>query len=608
MRHLRLDYKLLEASAHGRKASIGLRASHNAITAIGAALILQSWWIPLVWYAIGMAAIHVDAHLGARFLAAETSKRRGAGIAFFGSSVFSAMVYSSMAALLALYGGPEGRLAAAFMTMSTFIGLIMHLAETSALMLVMAAPSAIVLGSLPVLPSPAENASPMLAACGLVLIFGTFASYLLRSGANQVALINKFKQATLEAQAGRAEADERRAEAEAANKAKSEFLANMSHELRTPLNVVIGYAEILHEDLSSNGHATMAQDAAKVHAAARSLLGHVDHLLDLSRIDAGRMDLEITDIDPAKLISACAEARRADAAHKGLSLNVTIAPQIGVARTDGAKLAQCVDSILSNAVKFTEQGGVDVIGVRVRQQGGEWLHVTIADTGIGMQASEVESLFSPFHQVDSSATRAYGGLGLGLALTRKLAELLGGDVTVTSEPGRGTTVSLCLPMQLASSEAEEAPKTESAPARAGGCDVLVIDDDAATREIVRRAAARIGFSVEGAGAGREGLDMARACTPSLIVLDIGLPDMDGWQVMAKLRAQPQLKDIPVIVLTAIAERSRAMDEGAAFYLKKPADRDALAAAMMRYARGGDAGAAHAAAADPISQQRATDAA
>ncbi|MGE3248882.1 MAG: ATP-binding protein [Hyphomonadaceae bacterium] len=577
MSQWRLDYSLLEASAKGRQASVRLRATHNAVTALGAGLILGNLWVAALWYAAGMSAIIFDVRMGQRFLTATPEQRRARGACFFGSSIFSASLYSSMALALAIFGGVEGRLAAAFMTMSTFIGLMTHLAETSALMLVMAAPSAIVLTSVPLLPGIETANHPALATIGLLLIFGTFVSYLLRSGANTVAMIKRLKDAHAESEVRREEAETRRKEAEAADRAKSEFLANMSHELRTPLNAVIGYAEILQEDLDATGDARMAGDALRIQTQGRHLLGLIDNVLDLSNIDSGRMALDLAEADIAALVRAAAEKHRAALTAKNVALTIQINPSIGVARTDSAKLKQCLDHLLENAAKFTHQGNVTVSVDRRREGARTRLVIAVADTGIGMSADVVAALFRAFGQGDSSATRKFGGLGLGLAVTRKMLALIGGDISATSTAGEGSTFIISLPLDVE-------PDTLDHAEEKGPCDVLVIDDDPAARELVRRAGARVSLTVYGATRGAEGLARALSAAPSVIVLDIGLPDMDGWTVLRRLRETPAHQHTPVIVLTAIAERAQAMEAGAAFYLKKPAERDELIAALARFAR------------------------
>lgn len=369
-----------------------------------------------------------------------------------------------------------------------------------------------------------------------------------------------------------------RVQAEEANAAKSAFLANMSHELRTPLNAVIGYAEILAEDLRAEERDEAAGDAERIRAAARHLLALINEVLDLSKIEAGRMELHVADVDGDELVREAAEAVELAARAKGVAVVVEIAPTLRHLRTDGVKLRQCVLNLLSNAVKFTQTG---TVRLRARVEGG-LARIEVEDTGIGMNPEQLKRLFQPFMQADSDTSARFGGTGLGLAITRRLAMLMGGDVTVRSAPGVGSVFELTIAARLGELAGDDTHKVTSVDGRY----VLVIEDGADSRDIVARAATMLGLQVFGVARGYEGLSQARAHPPAAIVLDIGLPDGSGWSILSALKADPATRDLPVIVYSIEDDRRTSLQLGACEHLVKPVDRATLAAAIARFARGG----------------------
>ncbi len=375
-------------------------------------------------------------------------------------------------------------------------------------------------------------------------------------------------------------------EAQAANIAKSQFLAGMSHELRTPLNAIIGYAEMLQEDAEDKGDSPAAQDLSRILAAARHLLTLINEILDLSKIEAGRLDVSPAHFDAGELLEDLLETVRplAEQNRNTLSLACDVPPN--VAHTDATRLRQCVLNLLSNACKFTKDGKIDV-SVSLRDHHGvSQIFVTVADTGIGMSDDHMSRLFQPFVQADASITRQYGGTGLGLTITRRLAQLLGGDVSVESALGQGATFTLHVPALFQDAAAARgAAAPIDAPQGAPDAPlVVVIEDEADARELVARALTRAGFAVQGVGGGDAGLTLARAKSPALVLLDIFLPDRSGWRVLQSLKQDPKTRDIPVIVLSVNEDRAHALALGAAEHMIKPADRDVLAATVMRYAR------------------------
>ncbi|MFT3729392.1 MAG: ATP-binding protein [Terricaulis sp.] len=374
--------------------------------------------------------------------------------------------------------------------------------------------------------------------------------------------------------------------AESANLAKSQFLANMSHELRTPLNAIIGYAEMLSEDAEDNADEMTVQDLNRILVAAKHLLSLINEILDLSKIEAGRMDVAPTTFDPHDMLEELLETVRPLGEQNGNTLS--LAERLGETdiRTDALKLRQCVMNLLSNACKFTKDGEVDVGAERRMHNGVAQIFITVRDTGIGMSREHLSRLFQPFVQADPSITQRYGGTGLGLTITRRLAQLLGGDVAVESVLGEGAAFTLHIPVDFAdaakalgaAAEIDEVQGAKDAPL------VIVIEDEPDARELAARALTRAGFAVQGVGGGEAGLALARAKSPALVLLDIFLPDRSGWRVLQSLKHDPKTQDIPVVVLSVNEDRGHALSLGAAEHIVKPVDRDVLAATVMRFAR------------------------
>ena len=396
-----------------------------------------------------------------------------------------------------------------------------------------------------------------------------------------------------------------RHEADAANLAKSQFLANMSHELRTPLNAIIGYAEMLQEDAQDNGDDTAVQDLNRILTAAKHLLALIGEILDLSKIEAGRMEAVAAKFDPIEMLEELMETVRPIASGNNNEMTLTGSPLSGDANTDAMKLRQCVLNLLSNAAKFTKSGKIDISFDRKLYNGVEQIFITVRDNGIGMSKEHVSRLFQPFVQADPSITQQYGGTGLGLTITRRLAQLLGGDVTVKSALGEGSAFTLHVPVDLAdaSTALGAAAKVDDIQGNEDAPLVIVIEDEADARELAARALTRAGFAVQGVGGGEAGLALARAKSPALVLLDIFLPDRSGWRVLQSLKHDPKTQDIPVVVLSVNEDRAHALSLGAAEHIVKPADRDMLAATVMRYARKRPAlGAAVTATASPAAQK------
>ncbi|WP_018868835.1 response regulator [Thioalkalivibrio sp. ALgr3] len=371
--------------------------------------------------------------------------------------------------------------------------------------------------------------------------------------------------------------------AEAANQAKSAFLANMSHELRTPLNAIIGYAEILSEEAGDAGVGELAGDADKIISAGRHLLSLINDILDISKIEAGRMDLYLEDFGLAPEIDQVLATVRPLVESRGNELRLENGTRHETIHADLTKLRQILFNLLSNAAKFTEHGEIRLT-VRDGEDGA--LEFEIRDTGIGITEEQLARLFQPFTQADASTTRKYGGTGLGLSLSRHFARMMGGDIDVSSEPGEGSTFVVRLPLQ---GEAPDAGRDASgsaavAPPSARSCrpgHVLVIDDDASVRDLIRRSLATEGYEVTLATGGEEGLRLAREQRPDLITLDVMMPAMDGWAVMTALKNDPDTRDIPVIMLSMLRDRDMGFMLGAADYVTKPVERHYLLEAVGR---------------------------
>jgi PAS domain S-box-containing protein len=378
-------------------------------------------------------------------------------------------------------------------------------------------------------------------------------------------------------------------QAEEANRTKSKFLANMSHELRTPLNAVIGITEMLKEDAEDLGQDDFLEPLDRIHRAGNHLLHLINEILDLSKIEAGRLELHLEEVAVGALIQDVATTAEALAARNGNRLKVGCPADVGTMQTEPMRVRQIILNLLSNACKFTENGEVTLI---VERDGpdGAWFTFTVADTGIGMTAEQMAKVFEEFSQADSSTTRRYGGTGLGLAISRRLCHLLGGTITVDSTPGVGSTFTVRLPA-AAPQSAAVAPCVPAEPTifasgpRATG-KILVIDDEQTVRDLMRRFLAREGFDVVTAHDGEEGLALARQLHPALITLDVLMPGLDGWSVLQAIKADPELAEIPVVMLTIVDEKNKGYALGASEYVTKPIDRERLRALLARFCEPG----------------------
>ncbi len=376
--------------------------------------------------------------------------------------------------------------------------------------------------------------------------------------------------------------------AESANYRKSEFLATMSHELRTPLNAVIGYGEMLDEEPGAVAE-EFRPDVRKIVGSGRHLLTLINDILDLSKLEAGKVELVAETFDVAKLIDDVVSTVEPLVKKNGNALAVRVDPAAGAMHTDKTRVRQVLFNLLSNACKFTKQGTIGLEVSRIRLDAGDRLSIDVADSGIGMKPAVLAELFAPFRQADASISKDFGGTGLGLSITRKLCRLMGGDVSVASEFGKGSTFSVDLPTTLpAPTEATTEPDTDdgaelvtAGDPNGGAPTVLVIDDDPVVRDLMRRQLSKEGYVVVTATTGEEGLRVARESRPDAVTLDVLLPGMDGWEVLSQFKADPHLADVPVIMLTMLDDSNMGFALGATDYLSKPIDRAQLARLLAK---------------------------
>ncbi len=383
------------------------------------------------------------------------------------------------------------------------------------------------------------------------------------------------------------EIEEKGQEIALANQHKSEFLANMSHELRTPLNAILSYSQLVQEELEDAGIEEYAADLQKIHAAGRHLLDLINEILDLSKIEAGKMTLYLETFDVASLVRDAVVLVQPLVEKNGNLLRVECPADIGTMHADLTKVRQTLFNLLSNASKFTEHGTIFLTVKREAVGGAPWITMSVEDTGIGMTPAQIGKLFTAFTQADASTTRRYGGTGLGLAISRHFCQMMGGDISVESELGRGSTFTVRLPVYVEDPIDTPAALPQSGRRNSpdGRPTVLVIDDDATVHDLMTRFLAPDGYHIVGASSGEEGIRLARELHPTAITLDVLMPGEDGWSVLSALKSDPDLANIPVIMITIMDERPMGYALGAAEYLSKPIDRDRLVSVLARLVRG-----------------------
>jgi signal transduction histidine kinase/CheY-like chemotaxis protein len=369
-----------------------------------------------------------------------------------------------------------------------------------------------------------------------------------------------------------------RDEAVRASQTKSDFLASMSHELRTPLNAIIGYSEMLLEESDELLRPELRPDLEKIRGAGKHLLTLINDILDLSKIEAGKMNVFVESFDVVTLLADVRATIEPLVAKNGNTFEVRCGADLGTLHSDQTKVRQILFNLLSNAAKFTRMGRVTLAATRPTRGDGERLEFEVSDTGIGMTPEQVVGLFKPFSQADASTTRYFGGTGLGLAITQHFCRMLGGDVTVESEYGKGSTFTITLPVVCP--EAVPEVPLPAAEQSANGT-VLVVDDERAARDVLGSALTQEGYRVVTATGGQDGLRLARHEKPDAIILDVIMPDLDGWAVLRSLKADADLCKIPVILVTVLGDRDMGIALGAAEHLTKPVDPKELLRLLAR---------------------------
>ncbi|MBI3417748.1 MAG: response regulator, partial [Verrucomicrobia bacterium] len=371
----------------------------------------------------------------------------------------------------------------------------------------------------------------------------------------------------------------------AATQAKSSFLASMSHELRTPLTAIIGFSEMLLADAESTGQKQQAEDLLRINDSAKHLLGLINDILDLSKIEAQKMDLHIESFEVATLLRDVASTMQQLVSKRANTLKIEGAESAGVMKADLVKVRQSLFNLLSNANKFTDHGTIWLTVAREHADGGDRLVFRVRDTGIGMTPEQMGRLFKAFTQADSSTARKFGGTGLGLAITKHFCEMMGGSIRVESEPGKGSTFIIELPAEVTKAKRAEAHRESKGDTAllAGAPRILVIDDDPNVHRLIEMALKPAGYRLRFAASGEEGLQLAKELHPAVITLDVMMPEKDGWSVLTALKSDPELAQIPVIMLTIVGDKDLGFALGAAEYLVKPIDWNHLTAVLKKYA-------------------------
>ncbi len=377
--------------------------------------------------------------------------------------------------------------------------------------------------------------------------------------------------------------EQRAQEMEASARLKSEFLANFSHEIRTPLNGILGYCDLVLREEGQRLTPHGRRDLNVIKSNAKTLLALINDILDLSKIEAGRVELVRETVDLELMLSECTATVREFLRGKDVELKTVVNVGAQNAFTDSLKLRQVLLNLCSNAAKFTDSGEIVVTS----EAQGPNLIITVEDTGTGIPADQLPHIFDKFRQVDGSPSRKVGGTGLGLAIVREVTQILGGTVTVTSVFGRGTTFVVRLPGVLGHGSQEKMTvivnREDSTPPEAG-LSVLIIDDDPMVHQLLRGHLMDGAFDVLSATDGVEGLSIAKDKRPSVILLDLHLPKLDGWGVLARLKGDPQTANIPVIILSVEEQRARGFSFGACDYLVKPVEPDMLVSVVKKSIR------------------------
>lgn len=375
-----------------------------------------------------------------------------------------------------------------------------------------------------------------------------------------------------------------RDEAVKANSAKSQFLANMSHELRTPLNAIIGYSELLIDDAKDDDNEEYIPDLNKISNAGKHLLGLINDILDLSKIEVGKIELFIEEFEVKDMLKDVGDTIQPLIENNNNKLLIEQDKDIGSIHADMTKLRQNLFNLLSNAAKFSKDSDVKVTVNSAQSTKGDLIEFHVADQGIGMTEEQLAKIFDPFTQADSSTSKEFGGTGLGLTITREFSRKMGGDITVTSEIGKGTVFSMSVLADCRDLDQDDADdyEFESTKVADDAPLVLIIDDDRNVRDLLRRNLTTAGYRTALASGGDEGIKMANELLPDAITLDVVMPQTDGWKVLSQIKSDKALEHIPVVMVTIIEDRALGFSLGASEYLTKPVDRKLLTKALKRF--------------------------
>ena len=427
-------------------------------------------------------------------------------------------------------------------------------------------------------------------------------------------LQSRVDEATVQLRDSNARLEDALDSAEQASRAKSSFLANMSHELRTPMNAILGYSGILEEDFIDEKLEKFIPDINKIQSASTHLLNLISDILDLSKIEAGKMDVYLETFSIATFIQDIESTIYPLVEKNNNKFTSQVDDNLKNMHADVTKVKQAIFNLLSNSAKFTSNGIIQLNVRTSKEEDRDWIYFEVKDNGIGMTPEQMEGLFEEFTQADNTTTKEFGGTGLGLSITRYFCRMMGGNITVRSLAGQGTSFRIYLPISVSNEDVEnytenavieikQTQKTSNiSPAdfrmgkaakdqwghpdrRSKVSTVLVIDDDPATRELLERIFSRKGFAAIHAVNGEEGLYMANTNLPDSIILDIELPDTDGWSVLAELKNNDETSSIPCVILTAEEDQSKDWHAlGAAGYLNKPINRDELLTIVKKSVR------------------------
>jgi len=383
--------------------------------------------------------------------------------------------------------------------------------------------------------------------------------------------------------------------AEHANLAKSQFLANMSHELRTPLNAIIGYSEILIEEATDDAVASgrtpeeveYIADVEKIQEAGNHLLVLINDVLDIAKIEAGKMDIYNETFSVIDVLNEVVNTAQPLLSQQNNKLEVNYANDLGVLFADITKLRQMLLNLLSNANKFTTNGIIKITITTKKSDEASWMVFEVSDTGIGMTAEQQSNLFEAFTQADVSTTRKYGGTGLGLTISKHFAEMMGGNIIVTSELGKGSTFTVRLPIEISkiTQVKSSLPINDNIPVpilSAKDITILVIDDDPMVHNLLKKHLNKVGYRLVFATNNQKGLHLARELNPTVIILDVMTEEGKGWNLLSTLKGKPELNHIPIITLSLLEDKSIGYSFGVAEYLIKPLDYDKLATVIGKY--------------------------